>query len=735
MMRSATNTTCLTMSALAIVGLTLAAPSTAVVERDDSLIGYWTFDEGGGGTVHDYSGCGNDGTVYGPGWVPGVSGTALAFDGVNDYVQVSDSASLDLTSAFTIEAWVKPYFVPAASQSVVVWNGSSPGQKTEQVTTEGVSLNNFWIDNGSTGVRNLYPLHSDRNYLVFYAGSVPEGFCVRSIGYGYDPPDTLNLTSFVVEEYSTRKATVRVTERVNGVDTAYDITVRKGARFAEIQMIQPALACTPRLLWDTGRFGYAMTVPDGHLLRDAVADPTHRSCLKSDLTRNWVGAFRTDMDAVFGAATFRRESDLYAYIRYHTPDYGYYWIGAQRAFATKGYFTGTPIDTSELHRESDSFDPAISHGIDETTDDIGMYDPGSDYAGYTFDAIPTGRYLVFSRVGVRTNNTNASNLAWIRFTPVVYGVPGSQVTVTQDVSVPEYTYEVLPLGEWDIAPGSQVQLFFDQANDGSGSFAYMYIDYVGLFPLSNGADFPDDIAATICQGVINKGNAYELSVVGGQADCRINESSITASGVLHPEAWNHVAATFDGSYQRVYVNGMLTDQNLFSGPVQTNSHALFMGSNPAEQWDLFDGSLDEVRIYNRALSTAEVLDRYWALYPEPQEDTTDGDQAEISGTSKDPVNTATGNFAHQETDLSIASRGFPIIFTRYYNSKAAAPGRRSAKSKQASPQRKTATSQPASTKNGVRPEAKKHDEPPAGKDQKQTADSSNPQPQAKEKTK
>jgi RHS repeat-associated protein len=42
---------------------------------------------------------------------------------------------------------------------------------------------------------------------------------------------------------------------------------------------------------------------------------------------------------------------------------------------------------------------------------------------------------------------------------------------------------------------------------------------------------------------------------------------------------------------------------------------------------------------------------------------------QLLGFSKDPVNTATGNFIHQETDLSIATRGNPLVFSRFYNSK------------------------------------------------------------------
>lgn len=46
-----------------------------------------------------------------------------------------------------------------------------------------------------------------------------------------------------------------------------------------------------------------------------------------------------------------------------------------------------------------------------------------------------------------------------------------------------------------------------------------------------------------------------------------------------------------------------------------------------------------------------------------------GNQDDRSGTNADPVNTATGNFIHEETDLTIPTRTTPLEFKRFYNSK------------------------------------------------------------------
>ncbi|MBN1861616.1 MAG: metallophosphoesterase [Candidatus Thermoplasmatota archaeon] len=80
----------------------LDAPSST----HNQLSAYWSFDEGTGNTFFDSSENGNDGTTHGATWTTGVSGYALSFDGINDYADVPDSQSLDITGDLTLSAWV-----------------------------------------------------------------------------------------------------------------------------------------------------------------------------------------------------------------------------------------------------------------------------------------------------------------------------------------------------------------------------------------------------------------------------------------------------------------------------------------------------------------------------------------------------------------------------------------------------------------------------------------------------
>lgn len=87
----------------------------------DSLVGHWTFnaEDVSGTTVRDVSGHGNDGTLLnGPSFVSSPLGSAVQFDGVDDYVEIPDSVSLRVTS-MTVVSWVRFPAAPAAGWRMI----------------------------------------------------------------------------------------------------------------------------------------------------------------------------------------------------------------------------------------------------------------------------------------------------------------------------------------------------------------------------------------------------------------------------------------------------------------------------------------------------------------------------------------------------------------------------------------------------------------------------------------
>ena len=70
--------------------------------------------------------------------------------------------------------------------------------------------------------------------------------------------------------------------------------------------------------------------------------------------------------------------------------------------------------------------------------------------------------------------------------------------------------------------------------------------------------------------------------------------------------WTHLATTYDGTSQRFYVNGALVNTVSSPGAITQANGALRIGGNASSTGEFFQGLIDEVRIYSRPLSAAEI---------------------------------------------------------------------------------------------------------------------------------
>jgi chitodextrinase len=87
--------------------------------------------------------------------------------------------------------------------------------------------------------------------------------------------------------------------------------------------------------------------------------------------------------------------------------------------------------------------------------------------------------------------------------------------------------------------------------------------------------------------------------VGGTNQTAVDSSALPAN------TWTHVAGTYDGTTLRLFLNGVQVASTPQTGPIAVSDGALRIGGNSI--WgEHFQGRLDEIRIYNRALSVAEV---------------------------------------------------------------------------------------------------------------------------------
>jgi len=95
-------------------------------------------------------------------------------------------------------------------------------------------------------------------------------------------------------------------------------------------------------------------------------------------------------------------------------------------------------------------------------------------------------------------------------------------------------------------------------------------------------------------------------IPAGGATINNSEQYVAAPSSIPLNTWTHLAVTYDGAMLRFYVNGTQTAARPMTGAIQTNSNPLRIGGNvPYGQY--FQGRIDEVRVYNRALSAQQIV--------------------------------------------------------------------------------------------------------------------------------
>jgi hypothetical protein len=80
---------------------------------------------------------------------------------------------------------------------------------------------------------------------------------------------------------------------------------------------------------------------------------------------------------------------------------------------------------------------------------------------------------------------------------------------------------------------------------------------------------------------------------------------VASTTALPVNTWTHVAATYAGAQLRFYVNGVLVASTPATGSYQVNANPLWIGGN-AVYGEHFQGKLDDVRIYSRALTPLQI---------------------------------------------------------------------------------------------------------------------------------
>ncbi|GIV98404.1 MAG: hypothetical protein KatS3mg057_3061 [Herpetosiphonaceae bacterium] len=86
----------------------------------------------------------------------------------------------------------------------------------------------------------------------------------------------------------------------------------------------------------------------------------------------------------------------------------------------------------------------------------------------------------------------------------------------------------------------------------------------------------------------------------------LSNTDLESSSSINDGQWHHIAAVYDGSRKSIYIDGALDASVAASGSIATNDWPVLIGENAEMSGRHFDGQIDDVRIYNRALSEEEI---------------------------------------------------------------------------------------------------------------------------------
>ena len=184
-----------------------------------------------------------------------------------------------------------------------------------------------------------------------------------------------------------------------------------------------------------------------------------------------------------------------------------------------------------------------------------------------------------------------------------------------------------PASDW-VASGGKLALDFDGSDDfvntGNWSNSLTRISVSAWVRPTSGTrqDFVSKWGSinyqyVLLQGVTASRFQFYISTTSSNAIGSGDSTTVISAGV-----WYHVVGTYDGSTVRLFINGLLESSTSHSGNLSASTQNNLIGKSGDA---LFAGQLDDVTIFNTALTANEVreiyrLGRGYGVFPEPDFD-------------------------------------------------------------------------------------------------------------------
>ena len=353
----------------------------------------------------------------------------------------------------------------------------------------------------------------------------------------------------------------------------------------------------------------------------------------------WTNITTPDLDGEF----------LTSIVHQHGTDGGVY-VGTRRSVYYKNnthsnwnlYNTGLPVRTFSTRLIPYYYGGQLRNGTDRSVYEVDFFEPSSPVAQISVDKFEAecGRDTFYF---VDHSNVNANNASWS------WSFPGAEYVSSATSRNPKVVFA--DAGLYDIsltvsdANGSDTQILADFINilDGDclpdtipGKALIVNSDGYGKVGPSDDLDFDGTKHFTMSAWVKpNSANMtgyiftkydrfvagqYQFGVEGGKLIGHRETPPWQATGAtsLQPNQWYHLATTFDGAQIKVYVNGVEDGSISMTGSIGSINRDILIGARhkSGNVDEFFDGQIEELAIWNRALSLQEIRSvRHLTQYP------------------------------------------------------------------------------------------------------------------------
>ena len=511
------------------------------------------------GAIKDYSGSGNNGQLGGgtaanaPTWTTGKIGGAYNFDGVDDYVNVPDSSSIDFSGPQTISLWIKTNSI--ASNMRILSNEPSGYASTITVILysgvpyyrRGNGINAEWSGSAVTDIRDnkwhhVVGIDTGAKFII-YVDDVKE---YDSIPSGYSTPAT-------------------TAQSLHIGNIGYDNTFPFNGTIDEVRIYNRALSASEV---------YQLYIEGNNSLNSSAIVSQELAELqqwKCSVTPN-----DAEVDGETKNSSILTISGIPPAISFVPP---------------------TPVNGTATTNRSAEINISITNA--------------ADLAEFTWNWNATNYTFYNDSLVLMMNFDNVSAL-------------GENATYAVDVSKYGNNGTLMNGAAWNSSGKYGKALSFDGVND--------YVDAGNNASLNLPKDFsleawikPAAVPSGNGGGIITKasdyslGNSYNLFIDSQKPVFHWTNSDGTkyttsaATTSIQVNTWMHLVVTKEGNTAKLYVNSILEDTDTYSGTSKIVTTTTKIGAyekNIQGQYYVFNGTIDEVRIYNRSLSAAEIQQHY-----------------------------------------------------------------------------------------------------------------------------